>query len=149
MGCLVSRKLAKMDTGKVPYFTFARGMCRLRVCDVYDGDTITGIMRFRGRYEKFKIRMAGYDSPEMKPPLKNTDRLVEKAAAVEARDALRNLIFDKVVWGVCHGSDKYGRLLMTVFYKGKNINQAMLDGGYGQPYDGGKKLKHSFTSAGE
>jgi len=134
------RKLSKLDVGDVPPFTFrSPKKYHCRVCEVYDGDTITLIMKFRGKYEKFKVRMAGYDSPEMKPPLSDPNRQKEIAAAIQARDVLKTMILDKVVDGECHGTDKYGRLIMTIFYKGRNINQTMIDCGYGLPYDGGKK----------
>jgi endonuclease YncB( thermonuclease family) len=37
-------------------------------------------------------------------------------------------------------NEKYGRLLGTIFYKGENINDWMVNNGYGKSYFGGKKI---------
>ena len=119
---------------------------RASVVDVYDGDTVQCVFKFKGDFLRFKIRMAGYDSPEMKPS-KSIDeplRLAEKAAAVRARDVLKEKVTDRVVELTCGGFDKYGRLLgiLCVYERGvrTNINAWMVSNGYGTPYDGGKKV---------
>ena len=139
--CISKRRLAKLDPEMVPDFSFESPRYLIRICDVYDGDTCTGIMKFRGTYGKFKIRMMGYDCPEMKPPLSNPDRLQEIEAAKQAKQVLISLIYNKVVDGRCSGSDKYGRLLMRIYYKGRDINKLMIDCGYGYPYEGWRKQK--------
>jgi endonuclease YncB( thermonuclease family) len=144
MGNYISkRKLARLDPERVENFSFMGSGYHIRVCSVYDGDTITGIMKFRGKYGKFKIRMEGYDSPEMKPPLSDPNRLYEIEAARQAKEVLQTLILNKVVEGECYGTDKYGRLLMTIYEGGRNINQMMIQCGYGFPYEGGSKSKFS------
>lgn len=139
--CISKRRLANIDVDKVENFNFMGSGYHIKVCSVYDGDTITGIMKFRGVYGKFKIRMEGYDSPEMKPPLSDPDRQDEIEAAKQAKEVLQSLILNKVVEGECYGTDKYGRLLMTIFYKKRNINQLMIECGYGYPYGGKTKTK--------
>jgi endonuclease YncB( thermonuclease family) len=139
--CISKRRLARLDPDKIENFNFMGSGYQIKVCSVYDGDTITGIMKFRGKYGKFKIRMEGYDSPEMKPPLSDPERVYEIEAAKQAKEVLQTLILNKIVEGECYGTDKYGRLLMTIFYKEKNINKLMIDCGYGYAYEGKSKTK--------
>ena len=44
-----------------------KGNFRAKVVDVYDGDTVTIVIFNKCGFEKHKLRMYGYDSPEMKP----------------------------------------------------------------------------------
>lgn len=124
-----------------------------KVVQVYDGDTIRVVFRRQGELMQHRVRMSGYDSPEMKPPRKDPNRDLEIQAAKAARDALKELIqgstagAPQLVWLVCGKPDKYGRLLGTIYQrsgwcghrKGANANQWMMDNGHGIPYDGGKK----------
>jgi len=117
-----------------------------KVVHVLDGDTVRIVFRYRGEMQQHICRMLGYDSPEMKPLLKNPNRLAEKAAAIQAKEALEEkLAGETLVKAECHGNDKYGRILVVLYKrtllggKGENINQYMLDNNFGVPYDGGTK----------
>jgi endonuclease YncB( thermonuclease family) len=128
-------------------FSFAGQVFLAKIVDVYDGDTVRVKFVYRGEVMQWRARMAGYDSPEMKPLLKNADREAEKRAAVEARDALSRKIGDACVWISCGEFDKYGRLLVTVFKvdpeagpcQGDSINDWMIAEGHGVPYAGRTK----------
>jgi micrococcal nuclease len=103
---------------------------------VYDGDTITvAIVPFDGFAPcRFSCRCLRYNTAEIRTKDKE-----EKKKAVVARDYLRGLILDKIIEidVVNDGNDDpYGRLLVEVFIDGVNINQDMLDRGYGKPYEG-------------
>ena len=50
---------------------------KAKVVGVYDGDSITIVMKYNNKLDKFKIRMTGYDAPEMKPKKDSTDRDAE------------------------------------------------------------------------
>jgi len=144
------------------------GLYLAQVTDVYDGDTITICMNpFPGsKYSSeslFKVRMYGYDSPEMKPPRSNPEevRAVIKHKAVEARDFLRGLVMDKYVVVQCLGLDRHSRLLCNIYSgdvsnvesEGSRItggfdegqfalvNELVLKAGHGYEYYGGKKKK--------
>jgi endonuclease YncB( thermonuclease family) len=110
------------------------------VVDVYDGDTMKVIMKYRGGIDRWVVRLNGYDSPEMKPLLSDPNRneIIEKA--IIAKNALINKIGDKPVLLKITNFDKYGRLLADVFVDNENINLWMISNGYGYPYNGGKKL---------
>lgn len=110
------------------------------VVDVYDGDTIKIIMKFRGNIDRWTVRMNGYDSPEMKPPLADPNRDEIKEQAKKAKQALIDKINDRPVLMKISNFDKYGRLLADLYIDDEHINKWMIDNGYGYPYDGGKKL---------
>jgi endonuclease YncB( thermonuclease family) len=75
--------------------------------------------------------MSGYDSAE----LNSTDPGLKNAAHV-AKDVLAEKINGKIVDVYCGKFDKYGRLLVVVYYGGQNINDWMIEHGYGTVYDG-------------
>ena len=107
----------------------------------YDGDTCKMAVEWRGVLGKITVRMNGYDSPEMKPPVNSPNRETIKANAVKARDALKGYL-DGVTWLRFDGFDKYGRVLGTLFQKKEDtvsVNQKMIDDGHGYVYNGGTK----------
>lgn len=113
-----------------------------KVVDVYDGDTCDVLVVIRGEVERHRVRMMGYDSPEMKPALSDPQRDMKKLTAKAAKSRLIELVLNKIVYFVCHGDDKYGRKLLTMFFdaaRQKSINQQMIDEGHGYPYSGGTK----------
>ena len=135
------RQLKKAKKNKVyNHFSLAGKEKWAEVVDVYDGDTIKVIMKFRGVIDRWTIRMNGYDSPEMKPLRSDPNRLeiIEKAKI--AKNALIEKIGDKPVLMKIYNFDKYGRVLADLFIDDENINQWMINNGYGYVYDGGKKL---------
>ena len=105
--------------------------------DVYDGDSITVVFKFNGKFQQFSIRMAGYDTPEVR-----TKNELEKEYGLRAKQALSDKVLDKLIWINCGEFDKYGRLLGTITtMDGLNINNFMTANRYGYPYDGGTKKK--------
>ena len=126
-----------------------KGNFRCKVVDVYDGDTVTIVLYNKFGYEKHKLRMFGYDSPEMKPRLNIANRDNEIKKAKQAKQYLSNIVLNKIVIFESMGYDKYGRLLGKLFVKGQEINQLMVNSGHGYPYYGGtkkaKKLKNTST----
>ena len=120
-----------------------KGNFRAKVVDVYDGDTITIVIFNKGGFEKHKLRMYGYDSPEMKPKLDvpNREQEIEKAKA--AKKYLSDIVLNNIVEFESMGFDKYGRLLGKIYqlkYCSKvELNQLMIDQGHGYAYYGGTK----------
>jgi hypothetical protein len=110
-----------------------------KVIKVYDGDTITIASKIPNTdlpIYRFSVRLAKIDSAEIKGQSENEIRL-----AIEARDALRSLIYGKVVDLRNLGTEKYGRILADVYLENLCVNQWMLDNNYAVPYDGKKKTK--------
>ena len=122
-------------------FTFNNQLHQAKVVDVYDGDTITIVIIFRGEQSKYKFRMLGYDSPEMKPRLNIENRDLHIQAASVAKKFLKQYL-NKIIWIKFTKEDKYGRLMGNVYEDSKLescINQKMISKGLGKEYDGGKK----------
>ena len=137
-------KLKVIDEKEVNYFSFSGKRIRGRPCNVYDGDTFSLMFVFGDDVIKYRCRCLGYDTPEMKPSLKNPNREKEKEMAKKAKERFMELLGrggDGFVEVVCGGFDKYGRILVTV-YNGvdeKSLNEIMIEEGHGIPYNGGTK----------
>ena len=110
-----------------------------KVIKVYDGDTITIASKLPYEHSpvyRFSVRLLGIDTPEIKG---STTK--EKELAKRARDALSSKILGKIVYLKDVGTEKYGRLLATVYYEDLNLNRWMLDNRYAVPYEGGTKQR--------
>ena len=129
-----------------------RCWCKIHPRDVYDGDTVKATFVLQGMgVRRFKCRLDGYDSPEMKPPKKTANREAIVASAKKAREHLIGMVASKknqMVWCHCGKFDKYGRVLITLYdgptWFGKanpkdSINQRMIKDGHGYEYHGGTK----------
>jgi len=132
----------KKTDDSLPHFNLDGIQDWAKVVNVYDGDTFRAALYVENRIRKYTFRSLGYDSPEMKPLKTLPNRESHKERAIEARDYLRSLILDKIVFLRCSKNDKYGRVLVD-FYLHKNdkksINMMMIENNHGVPYDGGKK----------
>jgi endonuclease YncB( thermonuclease family) len=92
-----------------------------RVSKVADGDTITLIDAQR---RKHKVRLFGIDSPESDQPYYHA-----------AKAALSKLVDGKSVGVDVKDTDKYGRVVGTVFLGGRNVNLEMVKLGYAWWYE--------------
>lgn len=137
-------KLKNCDK-KIPKFSLD-GMTKLcKVVDVYDGDTCRVVFEHNGNFNKWNIRMTGYDTPEIRPRknLENRDEIKKKA--IESRDFLKSQVMnypEQLVFIKCSCFDKYGRLLGELFKDKEctiSINNLMVEKGYGYVYHGGTK----------
>jgi endonuclease YncB( thermonuclease family) len=93
------------------------------VSRIVDGDTIE--IKFNNM--ELKARLKGINTPE-KGMLYFED----------AKEFLKSKIENKNIEMVSFGGDKYGRLLVYVFYFGENINEEILGNGFGSLYYYGK-----------
>lgn len=124
------------------------------VCKVYDGDTIHVVSAmsvkycrchdktdpycghgYLQQYFKFKIRINGIDTPEIK---------TKDKGAMEARHVLTELILGKIIQIFVVKTDKYGRLLCEIYTEDTNgdwfdVGKWLVKNGYAVEYDGGKK----------
>jgi len=136
-----------------PTYTLKGRVVACRSLKVYDGDTLWLAARVHGRVYKFRCRMLGYDSPEMKPPLAHANRLAEIAAAVAAKEFLENALAGRRLRVEFFDYDKYGRPLVTLwaapagwrrllpwrFTASVDVDRLMVSSKHGKPYDGGAK----------
>ena len=114
-----------------------------KVIKVYDGDTITiatalhngDIYPSMGLYQ-FHVRLLGIDTPELK-----TKNVAEHELGILARDALSEMIINKVVRLENISYDKYGRILCHVFLGDINMSEWLTSKKYAVYYNGGTKVK--------
>lgn len=121
----------KKQTLECSKFSFSGRTYICKVVKCYDGDTIHCVFKFNNRYQRFIIRMYGYNSPEIRTKIKK-----EKLNAIKARDRLSELVLNKIVYLECMDFDKYGRILGKLKFSenGQYINDIMLNEGYGIKY---------------
>lgn len=128
-------------TNDIPLYSLDGKKFICKVVSIYDGDTCTVVFKNNKELQKYKVRMTGYDSPEIKPRknVENREKIIKEAK--KAKNALQTIINDKLVLIKCGKWDKYGRLLGTLFTikNNININEWMINNNYGYAYDGGTK----------
>lgn len=110
-----------------------------KVIKVYDGDTFTIAAKLpntTGPMYRFSVRLNGIDTPEIKG--KTT---AERELAKNARDALQEMIYGKVIELRNVMNEKYGRILADVYLGETSINQWMISQNFAVSYDGGKKMR--------
>ena len=134
--------LKNVEDEKVMLFSLDKKIVTAKIVRVYDGDTCFAVFKMGNDFVKFKLRMEGYDSPEMKPPLDQANREKEKKNAQKAKEELEGLVLNKVVFLHCGKWDKYGRLLGKIIINNIDVNQHMISHGYGYVYDGGTKKQY-------
>ena len=107
-----------------------------RVIDVYDGDTFTIASRvaYNPKLFQFQVRVNGIDTPE-----KRTHDENEKFVANIAKEFVKDKIMNKIIELHNVETDKYGRLLADVVYKGENIGEQLIKNRLAVEYDGGTK----------
>lgn len=112
-----------------------------KVIDIYDGDTINLIFVENHELQHHKFRLYGIDTPEIKPLRNAENRQQIIDAAKKAREYLKSLILDKIVFVKFTKEEKYGRLMGELFTEpnGQSINQLMIESGHANFYNGGKK----------
>lgn len=119
-----------------------------KVSDIYDGDTFRISFRYHGKIIKLKCRAYGYDSPEMKPSLKQENREEEKKIAIETKEYLISILEKNnfIIYAEFLNFDKYGRVLIKFFTPNPInricINDLMIKETPSKPYLGGHKESH-------
>ena len=99
----------------------AASLPKVLINNCYDGDTCT---TFKGE----KIRLACIDTPELKGW--NADPIPAK----EARDFVNKLVANEEVSIKRITKDKYGRTVGELFKNGVNIQELIVEKGYGKIY---------------
>ena len=105
--CFLSKTNAKLPT--------------IIIKSCYDGDTCTTI---KGE----KIRLACIDTPEIK------GKKADPFSAKEARDFINNLLSNKKVSIRRITYDRYGRTVAELFKNGINVQELIVQKGYGKIY---------------
>ena len=137
-------ELEKCTADNTDFFNLAGESHLAKVVKCYDGDTMHCIFMHDNKYQKFNVRMYGYDTAEMRPSRSLPDEVRSdiKNRALLAKKRLQELILNKIVIVECLGFGKYGRLLANVRISeedDRTVNQIMIDEGHGKEYFGGTK----------
>ena len=136
--------LSEVNEKDIKYFSFEGKRFVVKPCNIYDGDTFSIIFLYHGVLMKYRCRCLGYDTPEMKPSLKNPNREKEKEMAKKAKERFIELLSkgrDGLVEVECFEFDKYGRLMGEFYIRGEttSINDQLVAAGLAKKYDGGTK----------
>lgn len=91
-----------------------------KIVRVSDGDTV---VLLDSNNKQHKIRLDGIDAPEK-----------GQAYGNKSKEYLSSLIAGKTVIVEYEKKDMYKRILGTIFYQGKNINEEMVRSGYAWTY---------------
>ena len=146
MGCVQSfnknaKKLEECTLENTPELDFENYEGPCKVLSIHDGDTIWIALLVNDYPYQVKCRLKGIDCAEI--ATKNPE---EKKVGFEGKDYLSNRILGKVIWARCEGYGKWGGRIITEFFmteedmrNGKNVNNELVEEGYGYYYEGGKK----------
>lgn len=112
-----------------------------QVTNVVDGDTIDVDidLGFDVTISQ-RVRLAGIDTPEI-----HTTNVEEKKLGLEAKEYLKTRVLGRTDIVINtekpDSTEKYGRMLGTLFIGNTSINQELLDKGYAWEYNGGVRTK--------
>ena len=142
----------KLACIKPPGEKFKEKVVLCRLTNIYDGDTANIVFVNEGKLECFRFRIYGYDSPEMKVPVKwsKEKRERKKLEAIKAKNELIEFTSGKKLIANIIGKDKYGRLIGNLYafpdiyddsddFKKYDVCHHMISSGHGYIYKGGKK----------
>lgn len=95
-----------------------------RIIGVSDGDSVSLLDE---NNVVFKIRLNGIDAPEKKQDYGSV-----------SKNFIGDLIYDKKVWVITNGKDRYGRTIGTIYLSesmnGKSVNEMSLENGMSWHY---------------
>lgn len=135
MGNCLGGALENCNMENTENFSLRGKSMKVKVLDVYDGDTITLAFKFERSFYKKRCRVYGVNCPEIK-----TKNKEEKKKGEEAREYLKKIVLGKILKVDFEGEDKYGRLLGIVYVQNERLDLKLIREGYGVEYFGGKKV---------
>lgn len=112
---------------------------RAKVVRVIDGDTVVVLIdKGFGDYRMEKLRLAGVNTPELRPRAGNEgERAAEKVAAKKAKARVEELLNDQEVVIRSAKTGKFGRWIAHIYLpssRTRTINQLLLDEGLATIY---------------
>lgn len=130
-------ELENIDINTINKFSFNNYQTFIKVIKVIDGDTITGIFKYKDEFFKYNFRINNIDTAEIHSKDNNI-----KLKGLEAKQFLFNIIFNKIIKATFLNFDKYGRILVELYLPESNdklISDVLIEGGYAKKYNGGTK----------
>jgi micrococcal nuclease len=97
---------------------------------VTDGDTIHVIFKIFNTYMKFKIRLYGIDTPEIR-----TNDEEEKKRGYDAKEFVQSMVLNKLVLVRCYNFDNFGRLLADIYIDDICLNTILLEKNMAKKYE--------------
>ena len=155
---LALKEIYKLHGGDTPYFSLDGVKDYARVIEVYDGDTMTIVMNINGSFLKFKARLVGIDTCEIRSKnsknrelaVKAKNRLIQLVSGRQFDDSSKkkdvsSFLDDDVflIWVHCFEFDKYGRILVDCFdapTSSKSFSNILITERLGYHYEGDTKL---------
>lgn len=154
--------LKNIKHSDIEYFSLQGQELKGKVVNIYDGDTCSIVLMMNdGTLQKHKVRLFGFDCPELVPPKSKENRQEIILSAKRSRNYLAHRVSNvhidinedyskkelqrlldlntKIIKVQCLESDKYGRLLAKIYDGKKCINDEVVQNGYGYEYYGGTK----------
>jgi len=114
--------------------------CICRLVDIIDGDTFEVILKYKEDFFRFRVRLHGIDTEELKSKdeekkqsaLKAHEKVVELCCGTEIstdRKDIRNYLIDNVVLLTIHCKhfDSFGRILADVFFDDHSLSAYLLN----------------------
>lgn len=120
-GVVETERLLTKLKSNLPYSKELKG----KVVSIADGDTVIIVVADNSTKSKkqYRIRLNDIDAPESKQAFGN-----------KSKENLKNYIYQKDVVVKHESTDKYGRILGTIYYQGKDINLQQVKDGYAWVY---------------
>lgn len=139
----------------VPYIPMKGEIIPAKVINVYDGDTLTVLYKYKKVYLKVKIRILGIDTPEKivrksKDEKKTKRDLLEEQAGSKVANLVKRMLDGKEIYIRIDKFDKYGGRVNAIVYiqqggsKKDNwttLHEYLIMKKYAMAYNGGKKEK--------
>jgi endonuclease YncB( thermonuclease family) len=144
-----------------PFLSLDGIVTKARVVSVYDGDTLTLVVPFKGDFYKVNCRMLGIDTCEMKAKTQINKNIAVRARnrvlqllgvpitdldVILPKNKIQSLLSDNVYtcWVHCHETEKFGRTLVDVRTSADalspSIAQILLNEKLAYEYKGDTKL---------
>jgi endonuclease YncB( thermonuclease family) len=136
MGCF-SSSLNECTLDNTEEFTL-QGKYKVKVIEVYDGDTVTVAFKEGTRNCKKRGRLIGINAPEIR-----TKNQEEKERGYEAKTEMEKLCLNKLGNAVFYGFDNFGRVLMTLNINGVDISKKMMNSGHAVEFQGRVKIERT------
>ena len=133
----------ELQSNKTKKFSLNGLFFNAKCVKCYDGDTVHLVFWYNSDYYKFTCRLYNIDTPEIRSNNKK-----EREIAILVRNYLTTQIYNKVITIQCKQFDKYGRLLVVLYYNNlignkwtDSINYSLIEKGYAYKYAGGRRIK--------
>jgi micrococcal nuclease len=97
----------KQQTKDTPMFSFVGQTVIAKIVYVVDGDTVDVVFNFQDKFQKFRLRLNGINTPETKG--------VERPLGLYVKQYVNNDLLDKIVTLKLYHFDNFGRIVADIY----------------------------------